>query len=105
MKPIRKYRGIDSKRIKTQSLVFPNERSLFMPNGPTSQQLRKWYKNFSELLLKNADIDVTNPAHLGLVKNIQVTKWDTTNPDTPDVKIDYAYLASLPLRLWLLFLR
>lgn len=62
-----------------------------MPNGPTNQQLREWYKNFSELLLKNADIDVTNPAHLGLVKNIQVTKWDTTNPDTPDVKIDYAY--------------
>ena len=62
-----------------------------MPNGPTSNQLREWYKRFSETLLKNADIDVTNPKHLGLIKNIQVTKWDTTNPDTPDVKIDYAY--------------
>ena len=62
-----------------------------MPTGPNSRQLREWYKNFSEILLKNADIDVTNPKHLGLIKNIQVTKWDTTNPDTPDVKIDYAY--------------
>ena len=62
-----------------------------MPTGPNSRQLREWYKNFSELLLKNADIDVTNPGHLGLIKNIQVTKWDTTNPDTPDVKINYAY--------------
>ena len=62
-----------------------------MPKEPNSQQLREWYKNFSEILLKNADIDVTKPEHLGLIKNIQVTKWDTTNPDTPDVKIDYAY--------------
>lgn len=62
-----------------------------MPTGPNDRQLREWYKNFSEILLKNADIDVTNPGHLGLIKNIQVTKWDITNPDTPDVKIDYAY--------------
>ena len=62
-----------------------------MPKGPTSQQLRKWYKDFSEILLKNADIDVTNPKHLGLIKNIQVTKWDTTNADKPDVQISYAY--------------
>ena len=59
MKPIRKYRGIYNKKDKNPKPVFPNERSLFMPNGPTNQQLRKWYKNFSDLLLKNADIDVT----------------------------------------------
>ena len=63
-----------------------------MPNGPTSQQLRSWYKSFSEILLKNADIDVNLPEALGLIKNIQVTKWDTTNPETPDVTVTYAYL-------------
>ena len=63
-----------------------------MPTGPNDRQLREWYKNFSETLLKNADIDVTNPKHLGLIKNIQVTKCDTTNPETPDVTVTYAYL-------------
>ena len=51
---------------------------------PTRQQLHQWYKKFSEVLLKNADIDVKNPNDLGRVKNIQITKWDTTNPDKPE---------------------
>lgn len=62
-----------------------------MPKGPSSQQLQEWYKKFSEILLKNADIDVNTPEDLAFVKNFQITKWDTTNPETPDVKIDYAY--------------
>ena len=71
-------------------MIPPNERSLSMPNKPTHKQLQEWYKKFSDILLKNADIDVTNPKHLGLIKNIQVTKWDTTNADKPDVQISYA---------------
>lgn len=63
-----------------------------MPKGPTNQQLKAWYEKFSEILLKNADIDVNRPETLGLVKNFQITKWDTTNATTPDVKIEYAYL-------------
>ena len=63
-----------------------------MPNGPTNQQLKAWYEKFSEILLKNADIDVSKPEALGLVKNFQITKWDTTNHNTPDVNITYAYM-------------
>lgn len=58
---------------------------------PSKQQLQEWYKKFSEILLKNADIDVTKAESLGCVKNIQITKWDTTNPDKPDIRVSYAY--------------
>ena len=62
-----------------------------MPVQPTSQQLQTWYQKFSEILLKNADIDVFSPKDLGRVKNIQITNWDAANPATPEVKISYAY--------------
>ena len=67
-----------------------------MPVEPNSQQLQAWYKKFSEVLLKNAEIDVNSPKDLGRVKNFQITKWDTTNPSTPDVKISYAYANEAP---------
>ena len=73
-------------------MISPNERSLSMPNKPTHKQLQEWYKKFSDILLKNADIDVNKPEALGLVKNFQITKWDATNVNAPDVKIEYAYL-------------
>ena len=62
-----------------------------MPNELSSNQLREWYKQFSDILLQNADIDVNNPKHLGLIKNFEITKWDSTNPTTPDVNVTYAY--------------
>ena len=58
---------------------------------PNRQQLQEWYKQFSKVLKDEAGIDVTLPAALGRVKNIEITKWDTTNPDKPDIQISYAY--------------
>ncbi len=62
-----------------------------MPTGPNSQQLREWYKKFSDVLKREADIDVNDINDLARVKNIQITRWDTTNPSTPEVTINYAY--------------
>ena len=58
---------------------------------PSKQQLQEWYKKFSEILKREADIDVNDINDLTRVKNIQITKWDTTNPEMPDIDINYAY--------------
>lgn len=58
---------------------------------PTKQALELWYKEFSKILMEQAEIDVNSPGDLGRVKNFQIVRWDATNHDSPDVRITYAY--------------
>ena len=65
-----------------------------MPNQMTNDQLQEWYQRFARELREKANIDVTQKADLGRVKNYAIMRW--TPNDHGELILDDPSYAFMP---------